>query len=175
MRAKLFIKGLKDPFPITPKTAGIAEKFMADEKISYDTSFSIPGVWTGKKADMRFVHWEKDENRYEEKKIEPMKHEDAVQFENEINDCKPESLEKVGKDYYAKFFWMQSKGAVSLDCFTTAGGSRTFTLRIKNIDLYIWCQDQIESFEKYLSRRKFAEDKKFEEMEKKVGEELDNW
>jgi hypothetical protein len=62
MRAKLYIKGLKEPKELTYFEGRAAEGLIVSNSPP-DTPFSIQGVWSGHKADMRHVDWDKPEKR----------------------------------------------------------------------------------------------------------------
>jgi len=60
MSASLFIKGIKEPIALSDEEGKIAEGLIADNSKDRSSVFSIPGVWTGTKGEMRYVTFQKE-------------------------------------------------------------------------------------------------------------------
>lgn len=71
MRALLYVKGIKEPFHLTGEEGKAAEKLIADSLYPSDTPFSVEGIWTGLKRDMRYVTFER-EIEYRENEVKPL-------------------------------------------------------------------------------------------------------
>ncbi len=56
-KAKLFIKGKKESIELSEIEGRSIEQLIIDVNRTKDTPFSIPGIWTGTKGDLRYVEF----------------------------------------------------------------------------------------------------------------------
>lgn len=70
MSAKLHIVGLKEPIYLSDEEGKLAESLIADTTKASQTPFSIEGIWTGTKRDMKFVTFIKETVYSESEEVE---------------------------------------------------------------------------------------------------------
>lgn len=171
-KPELHIKSLKEPIYVTDNEADLIEKLMADGAKDHNYRVVIEGVWSGRKGDIRFVKWPKSEEGSVKKKIVPMTAMDAAAFESRILPYKMEAEASGFGTYRWKLFYMQAMGAIDLEYLVTRTGEHIQEV-VLDIFLYPKLQDEISSYEAYLSKKKYAEEKQlegYEEMAEQLSE-----
>lgn len=168
MNAKLFVKGMKEPIELEHEEALAAQALIGDPAKSDDTIFSIEGVWSGKKREMRFVVFDKKEQgSYSAKEVIAMTKEEAEKHEAEVKPYEQTAIENGFKPFCAFEFFMQAKGAIVLDIFSmpTAPEFKSFQVKIRDLDAYrILCAER-ERYLKYRSRVEYAKKKDLEGLD----------
>lgn len=147
MKAKLYIRGMKEPKDLTHAEGKEAERIIADVMVVPETPFIIEGIWSGKKADMKYVDWER-ENQYNEKIESKISDEDFEQIKNEVEEAKHSAVSQGFKDFYYKDFWFKSKNVVRLDIKIDWKGENYYDRIILDPEGFIKCQDLFSAYEK---------------------------
>lgn len=173
MKAKLFVRGLKEPVELENDEALSAQDLIGDSTKTNDTAFSIEGVWTGKKGDMKFVIFPKVEKAPVYSKIEAMTKEEADAFEKDIVQDKVKAVEVYGlnkqrepRDYKWREFYLQRYGAIKLRHVTSPIGIIVPIWTAVDSDLMLDMEKKIESYWEYTRVRDFKEAKQDEHYEK---------
>ncbi len=157
MKAKLFVRAMTEPIQLSEEEARVAQAFIADGAKTPDTPFVIEGVWAGKKADMRFVVFERKEEGNAFAKVDPMLETDVPSFEAEIEPYKAEALAKGFGPYYWREFWLQGKGALSLGL-----SGKSIQRFVKNAQLYKELDHKADTYAMHKKHKEFGEAKKLE-------------
>lgn len=114
MKAKLYIKGLREPIEIEADEAKEAQRVITDPKIAKETPFSIEGVWTGTKFDMKFVVFPEREEQFESPEFKVMSKTEYAAFNKELEPYRKEAVRAGWKEYEGDLFWVQSTGAIRI-------------------------------------------------------------
>jgi hypothetical protein len=114
MKAKLYIKGLREPIEVDPEEGIEAQRVITDPKVSKDTPFSIENVWTGTKFDMKFVVFPEKEQTFDSPVFSVMSKTEYAAFNKELEPFRKEAVRAGWKEYEGDLFWMQSKGAIKI-------------------------------------------------------------
>lgn len=178
MKALLYVRGDKDPIELEEAEAKAAEALIGDASRTPDTAFSIQGVWTGKKADMKFVKFPKVEPKYEDWKIEPMTKAEAEAFEQEIEQDKVKAGEVYGRNkdgelrtYNWQGLYMHRMGALKLEVVDVDGRKVD---KVLSRDTILWgnLDKKIRSYVEFTIKRDYSkaqEAKVLETMAKEQG------
>lgn len=140
----LFIKGLKDPIDLEEHEAVEADRFIVNKAVPKDTPFSIVGIWTGTKGDMRFVKWE----TVEEKRTEPTFSKDEL--DSVSREVTAIQLVEGEPRKMIELRWMAGKGAIRLDPMENGG------FVIRNPALYGLLSDRFSAYMRREARREYG-------------------
>jgi len=167
MKAKLYIRGA-DPVDLEEDEAKGAETLIADASKPKDTPFSIEGVWSGTKADMKFVAWQKDESSKEFIPALAYTKEEAEAFDKEFVPFIEKAKTEGYKSYDAMPLWLESLGCVRLSRWEGKDGRKFFTTAIAShmITPYNEALARKERRDAYYSKVAFAKKKETEALEK---------
>lgn len=169
MKAKLFIRGTKEPIELDVDEARIAEALIADTTKPKETPFSIQGVWTGKKEDMKFVTFPTKEQPKIEEDI--MSIEEALEFSKEMEEFKRKAVSLGVNANNAIVLWAESKGACKTEVLKNWEGKKYLEWKDnKDNKLVNQVWNKIYAWERRMSLISFAEAKKNEELEKMAEE-----
>lgn len=167
MKAKLFVRGI-DPIELEVDEALAAQALIADATKSKDVSFSIEGVWSGKKADMKFVVFPKKEDPAVEAVFEEMNKTDADAFKAEFQPF----VEKAKAEGYGAhqnvLLWLESKGAVTLKRFETNGKKHLSHAVIP--EAYKASMKRFDAYRAYQEKVAYAKFKEAQELEKMAAQ-----
>lgn len=164
MRARLYVRGMKEPKDLTHAEGKEAERIISDVLVSADTPFIIEGVWSGKKSDMKFVDWER-ENSYASNKEETiLSAQEYNEIDGELYECMLQAVVKGLPKSAKKDFWFESKRCIRLSMeINGETGYKYYQVFVKDPALYVHMQNRLSAYEK----RSFAieqENKRLEEM-----------
>lgn len=172
-KAKLYIVGLKDPIELEPEEAKVAQDLIADFTADPMTPFSIEGIWTGKKRDMKYVLFDDDKSVRYNRDIMMMTDSEAKIFEREIAPYASMSKQKFKKPMYAREFWLRALGLIKLEFHerVTDDKKKHYTLFIKAVNgnrlpEYDAATRKYERYSAWRSRNDYVEGKKVEGLEK---------
>ena len=105
MKSFLYVRGMKEPIELSMIEGQAAEQLIASPAPS-DTPFSIQGVWTGKKSEMKYVTFDKPEVRRESTQY---KYDREEREHNEMmRKCSPEERAKMLAKF--KMSWFTRSG-----------------------------------------------------------------
>lgn len=177
MKAKLFVRGMKEPIELEDNEALAAQAFIIDNTKAHDAPFSIQDVWTGKKGDMKSVVFPRKEVEFKSYKVDAMEERDAVSFSREIDQDKKKSVEIWGNDKEGKpiqFNWkkiyIERNGAIKLEYSESPLGFKVDQIVVIDPVAYLVLERKIESYDQYLSKKEFASKKKVEALEQTAQE-----
>src|SRR3990167_8085800 len=136
MKSKLYVRGLKEPIDLEMDEALAAQSLISDSSKASDTPFSIENVWTGKKADMRFVVFPGREDEHSQRTIIAMTEDEARMFESEIAQYKQEAVREGFKENNWLRFWFKGKGVVRLVLTTLSPGKRDIQMFVRDTNMY---------------------------------------
>lgn len=173
MKAQLFVKGMKDPVELEDGEALAAQALIIDKTKNLDTPFSVENVWTGKKADMKFVVFPKRERETSRSNVHELPESESLLFQKEIEIDRKKSVELYGNDKDGKpitFNWKKCfyhrMGAIKLDVFDSPLGFKVDTITVVDPRAYMELEQKVESFDMWLGKKEFIEKKKIAELEK---------
>lgn len=161
MSAKLFIKGIQEPFILSSEEGKIAQTLIMSGK-SKDTPFSIEGVWSGTRGDMRFVAFDKAETAPGGKEIPKMGKDEAEEMKAAMEGLRGKGKANV-KDY-----WLESKGVLRIE---SVGNGFEYFVNGDKMGEYISCMEKIDSYDDYFARLKYAKRMELKDLEK-IAEEV---
>jgi hypothetical protein len=167
MRCNLYVKGLKEPIELEELEGKAAQALISDATKPNDTPFVIEGVWAGKKGEMKFVMFPKEDVRHYSGAIEPMAEVEAVEFEIEIAQDKKKSEEVFGHKGFASLFYYERQKAIRLEIIDIPDrGIKTFQIHVHDPALYMILEKQFEKYSSWKSKKEFGEKKRIEEFDK---------
>lgn len=167
MKAKLYIRGAgagSEPIELEVEEALAAERLIGDATKPKDTPFSIQGVWSGTKADMKFVVFPKKESVGSYQKIEPMTKEEAVLFEKEFEPFKKKAKEEGYRSYNDVLLWLESLGAVALKR-SESDGQKHLSPAV-HPELYVPSMARFDAYGAYRDKVAYAKQQELKELEK---------
>lgn len=163
MKAKLFVKGTKEPIELEVDEAKIAEALIADPKQPRDTPFSIEGVWTGKKEDMKFVVFPvKEKEKVEDEELTQA---EFSLMEKEMAICKAKAVAMKIPLYNTQILWLATKGAVKAEVRRILDYKDS-----PNLDLVNNCWKKIYAYERFQKAREFGQGKRDEQLDQMAEE-----
>jgi|SRR6185436_16948964 len=174
MKAKLFVRGMKEPVELEADEATAAQNLIADATKDTKTPFSIEGVWSGTKAEMKFVVFpKKDEPDQYQGKVEPYSKAEAEAFEAEYQPFVEKAKAEGYKMKDGELFWLEHIKAVRLERLELPSG--------KSLQVYVRpgpyqeAMARKERFDAYKDRVAYAKNAEMQELEKmaaQVGENM---
>ncbi len=185
MKALLFVKGMKEPIELEEQEAKAAQRLLSLSSQPNNTPFSIEGVWTGTKGEMKYVMFPRGEkvNAYRERPS-AMTKEQAEKFEKEIWQDKRKAFKVFGAtkllrsgEYLSMLFkwpefFYERRGAIRLEILTTGFSSKHLKWYMKDADLLGKLEDEVESYWAYTRKRdalNSARDKQWDKMAEEMG------
>lgn len=172
MKARLFIRGMKDPVELEREEAVAAQALISDSTKDPKTPFSIEGVWGGTKADMKFVVFPpNEEDLFDNGSVEPMSESEAGVFDVEID---PYRLEATVRGYlpaFWDFFYLRGKKSIRLEEYEGEPGKKSLTCIVLSPELYREHNARVERYKMFKAKKEFAEKKRLEGLEKLAEEE----
>lgn len=165
MKAKLYLKGDKEPVELSFAEGKSAQIFIADKSIEDSTTFSIEGVFTSKKLDMRFVKFEKDDAVQEKEQV-VMTDIGFKDMQQEILQAELEAEFEGFKKYQAEDFWYQEKKVLRLEFKLNHAKERYYDRMIIDPVAYTRLQNLMEVYKQRIAKRDFVEKKEIEHLEK---------
>lgn len=164
MKAKLFLKGNREPYEIDVEVARAIEKMITSSSPD-NTPVSIPDVFTGVKGDLKYVTYEKEPN-YESHNRLTFDDKQAEEFEYEI----AEFLVKGSLNMESEMDLLFSKGFINIDKKHPKGENKTisdFDLRVvtPNLAEYKLFSDRLEAWKEHKAKKEFAESQKLKALE----------
>lgn len=147
MKALLYTKGDKEPIELEENEAKGAEKLIADASKLPNTAFSIPGVWTGTKADMKFVKWPKKELSSVPNILSPMSDTEVIEFTKKLDAAKQQAVMVFGqgKEHRWRDFYFEHVGAWRLELHKVV----TIIPFVKDSELAQKADEDIKRFDLY--------------------------
>lgn len=176
MKAQLFIKGLKEPIELETEEAVAAQALIGDAMRPADTPFSIEGIWSGRKSDMRFIQFPRSEGITGQKRIEAMNKEEGEAFEKEIEQDKIKAVELYGNNKEGeprRWKWqgvyLARMGALKLEVVDVEGMEIDRMLS-RDSNLWMKLDEKIRSYQEYQKKRDFIEEQKLKALDKMAAE-----
>lgn len=158
---------MKEPKDITYAEGKEAERMIGDVMVVPETPFVIEGIWSGKKSDMKYVDWER-ENSYNAKEEKTINEEEFVQMQYELKQAETSAVAKGFQKSCARDFWFETKGVIRLDIGTNFNtNSKYYNVIVKDPQAYVKFQDRLEAFEK----KRFGMEKENERLERVAKEQ----
>lgn len=178
MKAQLFVKGMREPVELEPQEAKAAQLLIDDASRPDDTTFSVEGVWSGHKADMKFVVFPKVEQVSGMRFVEPMTKAEAEVFEAEIEQDKVKAAEIFGNNkdgeprrYKWQGLYLARKGAIKMEVIDVDGRKIE---KVLSRDSILWgkLEEKIRSYTEFLIKRDLAIDHENKELAKMAEEAI---
>lgn len=163
MKAKMFIKGLREPIELEKNEATVAQALKSDINQSNETPFTIKDVWSGTKGDIKYIIFPDKEKIFEA--VRPMSDEEAKEFEKIVKECRAVAEKKSLKSYFWDDIYLENKGAVSLDIQNRSNGTIGVERIISNPNLYTKYEEIVERYKLWLGKKEFVEKNKIEALE----------
>ena len=167
MKAKLYLKGMKEPKELEFFEGKAAEEMIKNRAVLSDAPFVIEGVVSCHKGDMRFVDWENSQPTYENEPIVVFNTQEATAFEEQI------SKFLVNGDLHmeGEMELLESKGFISLKKKKVQGMNKTmsdFKIGIieKGIKDYRMFMKMLDAWKDWKGRKDFGEKKRVEALAK---------
>lgn len=154
------IRGLREPIDLEHNEALAVQALKSDITKPDTTPFSITGVWSGTKGDIRFVTFPpKTEDAEKFKKIEPMPEKEAEDFKIIVDECRQKAEDEGYPRYYWHYFYLQKVGAVVLERKKSVNPEigKLLDMKIRNISLYQTGTEKMSRYGLYVSKIEFAE------------------
>jgi len=168
-RSKLFVRSHRDPIELEYDEAKAVDALLRDVSKPNNTPFSIEGVWSGTKGEMKFVIF--GEKEYEQKNINALDEEEGKRFEAMLLPYRKQSQEELGNEFYSKDFWLQSKGFIRLDVWENGKGFST-VVNGDTIPQYEETLEFLARYDMWQAKKYYAkkmEEKRLQEMADKSG------
>lgn len=165
MKARLHIKGDKEPIELSFLEGKVAEEFINDTKILSDTPFCIENVWTGKKSDMRYVKFEREEIFKDRETLGEMSDPDFALMQEEMKQAKKEAVFE-GFPLCSDDFWFQNKKVIRLEFLVNKKGEKYFNRLVTDARGFRGLQDTMDLYEKRMAKIEFAKKKELEHLTK---------
>lgn len=163
---QLYIKGLKEPIPISREEAKLIEGLKVDDSKPFDTPVVIPDVWNGTKSDIRYIAYPPKEKSYSTSALSPMTDTEANLFEQNIPLYEQQAEELGLSKLYWTDMYIVDKGGIQVKTYDIASsGKRSITRTITNIENFEKSRDEIERYVLWKGRQEFIEKKKLEGLE----------
>lgn len=167
MRASLYIRGLKDPIELEEEEANVAQNLIQDATKPNDTPFVIEGIWAGKKADMKYVMFPKEDKRSYSSPIDPMGEVEAIEFEIEITPDRKKSEEIFGHRGSWEMFFCERRGATRVEITEIPDrGIKTHQIYVQDPVLFVLLQKQAARYGAWKSKKDYIEEMRVKELEK---------
>jgi len=166
-KAELHIRGLKDPIQIDADIAATISGTLKNSAVDDNTPIVLEGVWSGKKKDIKYVLFPKQQNVDAwAKKIEAMSGAEARIFEQKILPYKLEANGYGFGEYNWTLFYLQAKGAIDIQVYVDKRNRPHLVPYVRDIHSYPVLQDEVEAYMLYLSKKDYAIKMTAEEYEK---------
>lgn len=162
-----------EPIELEPEEAQAAQKLIGDPAKPKDTPFSIEGVWSGTKGDMKFVVFpKKEEDQYKSKEhIEPMTKQEAEEFEKRylpfVAQAKAEGYK--APHIVAEALWMESMGAVTLTRWEHPKTGKQVDMAVRPVQ-YKEAQHIRDRWKAYRAKVEYADKMRTAELERMAAE-----
>jgi hypothetical protein len=165
-KAKLFVRGAGvEPIELEPEEAEAAQKLIGDATKPNDTPFSIEGVWSGKKADMKFVVFPKKEQEVKYERVEAYSKQEAEDFDKEYLPFKEQAKKEGYNSAQGVWLWLESIGAVRLERWEHEKTGKHLTPFVRP-EPYEAAMKRLERRDAYHDKVAYAKAKEMEELEK---------
>lgn len=175
-KAQLYVKGMREPIELEVQEGNAAQRLIADAAMPLNTPFSIEGVWTGTKAEMKFVSFPKEEERsYSKGYAAAMSREQAIAFFKELKPFREQAVSEGFHAYDGEFFWLQAQGAIRLTLRGEDGknvpslyGHGTTIVDTKKLEE---AEHRLEAYKAYVDKVSYAKRKESEALEATAAKE----
>lgn len=167
MRAKLKIVGKKEPVDLSYLEGKAAERMILDSTLPLETVFAIEDVWTGRKRQMDYVDFYKEDSASTKKEDLKFDAGDATAFEEEIKEY---LNEKGSLTMEREFDLLCEWGLIRMKKKKPEGENITvtdfdFAIYTKSLKEYENLCERISAWKQWKGRKEFGENKRMEGYE----------
>lgn len=171
---QMYIKGMREPITIPKSVAETIGKLIANPATDSKTPVDIEGVWTGTRADIKFIKFppvDAYENEGGSSYVEAMTDIVAEAFEVEILPYQMEAEATGFGTFNWPKFYMHSKDIIRLDVYITDSNRRYLHETVTNPLEYPKMQKHIQSYVTWKGKKEYAEKKELIRLEQMALEE----